>query len=67
MNILRRGVSAGEEASHKDAPEPAVTRRIEVTVERETVTMLVRSRPAPVSAGQELQLPELPAAEKDCN
>jgi hypothetical protein len=50
-NILRRGVPALEagnvlEAGNKkDAAEAGVSRRIEVTVERETVTMLVRAQP----------------------
>jgi hypothetical protein len=45
MNILRRGVTALEAASRKGAAEATGNRRIEVTVERETVTMLVRSLP----------------------
>lgn len=70
MNILRRGVPAGDEASQNNTPEATVTRRIEVTVERETVTMLVRAHPvktpdAPpqVTAGPESELSELPAGE----
>jgi hypothetical protein len=45
MNILRRGVPAVEEAGKQGVAEATVNRRIEVTVERETVTMLVRSQP----------------------
>ena len=44
MNILRRGLPAVEEESKKGVAEATVNRRIEVTVERETVTMLVRSQ-----------------------
>lgn len=40
MNILRRGVPEAEAAA-----EATVSRRIEVTVERETVTVLVRGQP----------------------
>jgi hypothetical protein len=43
MNILRRGVPAAKEATKKSAADATVGRRIEVTVERETVTMLVRN------------------------
>jgi hypothetical protein len=47
MNILRRSVRAAEAAARKDvAAQTTVNRRIEVTVERETVTMLVRGQPA---------------------
>jgi hypothetical protein len=42
MNILRRGIPELEAASKKSAGEATLNRRIEVTVERETVTMLVR-------------------------
>jgi len=70
MNILRRGVPAGEEAAKKSAAEATVSRRIEVTVERETVTMLVRSLPkggrderASGSSGPESERRKLPPPE----
>jgi hypothetical protein len=44
-NILRRGVPATIANSKKGSAEAIVNRRIEVTVERETVTMLVRGQP----------------------
>ena len=46
MNILRRGVPAAKAASKKNAAQATVNQRIEVTVERETVTVLVRGQPA---------------------
>jgi hypothetical protein len=52
MNILRRGVPASKEAGKEGASQGSVNRRIEVTVERETVTMLVR--------GQFEQVSEMP-------
>jgi hypothetical protein len=53
MNILRRGVPASKEAGKEGASQGSVNRRrIEVTVERETVTMLVR--------GQFEQVAEMP-------
>jgi hypothetical protein len=44
MNILRREVPVTKAAGKEVSPEPAVSRRIEVTVERETVTILVRGQ-----------------------
>lgn len=41
MNILRRDIPSAEAAA-----KATVSRRIEVTVERETVIMLVRGQPA---------------------
>ena len=52
MNILRRGVPASKETGMEGAAQGSVNRRIEVTVERETVTMLVR--------GQLEQVAEMP-------
>ena len=46
MNILRRRVPAAEAAGKNGPAEPTVNRRIMVTVERETVTLLVRGQPA---------------------
>jgi hypothetical protein len=70
MNILRRGVPASKETGKEGASQSSVNRRIEVTVERETITMLVRAHPvknpdapAQLTAGPELHLPELPPAE----
>jgi hypothetical protein len=54
MNILRRGVPASKETGKEGASQSSVNRRIEVTVERETVTMLVR--------GQFEQVAEMPPA-----
>ena len=45
MNILRRRVPAAEAADKNGPAEVAVNQRIEVTVERETVTVLVRGQP----------------------
>ena len=45
MNILRRRVPAAEAAGKNGPAEPTVNRRIMVTVERETVTVLVRGQP----------------------
>jgi hypothetical protein len=45
MNILRRRVPAAETAGKNGPAEATVNQRIEVTVERETVTMLVRGQP----------------------
>jgi hypothetical protein len=53
MSILRRGVPHSKETGKEGASQGSVKRRrIEVTVERETVTMLVR--------GQLEQAAELP-------
>ena len=46
MNILRRRVRAMKEAAKEGTAEATVSRRIEITVERETVTVLVRGQPA---------------------
>ena len=45
MNILRRGVQAVKAASKKNAAQATVSQRIEITVERETITVLVRGQP----------------------
>lgn len=45
MNILRRRVPAAEAADKNGPAEVAVNQRIEVTIERETVTVLVRGQP----------------------
>jgi hypothetical protein len=70
MNILRRGIPAAEANSQEPLAEPVMSRRVKVTVERETVTVLVRGQPGqsvaesqaaavePVSA--ELQEPRPP-------
>jgi hypothetical protein len=44
MNILRRWLGATKEAEQTAAAQPAVNQRIQVTVERETITMLVRGQ-----------------------
>jgi hypothetical protein len=49
MNILRRGVPASKETGMEGAAQGSMYRRIEVTVERETVTMLVRGQLEQVS------------------
>jgi hypothetical protein len=67
MNILRRGIPALEAAGRKVAAEATLNRRIEVTVERETVTLLVRGLPkdgrderASGGSGPESESQELP-------
>jgi hypothetical protein len=45
MNILRRGGRRGEPAKDEIAKQESGPRRIEITVEREWVSMLVRQRP----------------------
>ena len=67
MSILRRGVPAAKAASVKSVAEAPLSRRVEVTVERETVTVLVRGQPkdneeGPASGndGPESKLLELP-------
>jgi hypothetical protein len=45
MNILRRSLPATEAASKENAAEGTPGRRVEVTIERETTTLLVRGRP----------------------
>lgn len=75
MNILRRGVPAAKAANRKNIATTSVSRRIEVTVERETVTMLVRGQPQDSNhtiAGNDkpksefLELPpSAPASEKE--
>ena len=50
MNILRRGVRTTETAGNKIDAEISGTRRIEVTVERETVSVLVRGQPKAAQA-----------------
>jgi hypothetical protein len=64
MDILRRGAPAAKEIN----ADGAVHQRIEVTVEREVVSMLVRGQPqggaqppAGESTAPEAELPELPA------
>ncbi len=55
MNILRRGVPRSKETGKEGASQGSMNRRrIEITVERETVTMLVR--------GQLEQAAEMPPA-----
>ncbi|MGA3159818.1 MAG: hypothetical protein ABSC77_01275 [Terracidiphilus sp.] len=44
MNILPRGVRVARAASRKNAAEATVSQRIEITVERETITVLVRGQ-----------------------
>ena len=44
MNILRRGGPAEEANSKELFAEPAMIRRVKVTTERETVTVLVRGQ-----------------------
>jgi hypothetical protein len=72
MNILRRGAPSEEANSKEFFAEPAMNRRVKVTTERETVTVLVRGRPAqnqqaPASerAGLESEHLELPPPEPE--
>jgi hypothetical protein len=80
MNILRRGIPAAEAKSQEPPAEPVMSRRVKVTVERETVTVLVRGQPGqaavepqtiavePASAnGQESKPPELPPPAREDN
>ncbi|MGA3161433.1 MAG: hypothetical protein ABSC77_09465 [Terracidiphilus sp.] len=71
MNILRRGATAAEANSKESFSEPAKNQRIEITVERETVTMLVRGQtvenhqaPALESVTPEPECLELPPSAK---
>jgi hypothetical protein len=50
MNILRRVLPETKAESRESASEPTERRRIEVTVERETVTVLVRGQPGRATA-----------------
>jgi hypothetical protein len=68
MNILRRGVSVKETRNDEKSGEEITQGRIEVTVEREWVSMLVRGQPkegakqpASADSGSESGAPELPA------
>jgi len=44
MNILRREIPVAKEVVSSSSPDAHVNRRVEVTVERETVTLLLRSQ-----------------------
>jgi hypothetical protein len=68
MNILRRGVPVEETTKDEKSGEEMTHGRIEVTVEREWVSMLVRRQPkegakepASGESGSESGPPELPA------
>jgi hypothetical protein len=50
MNILRRNAPETKTKSKEPAAEPAKSRCVKVTVERETVTVLVRRQPHPAAA-----------------
>ena len=64
MNILRRGVPEEKESAQKNT-QPASIRRIEVTVERETITMLVRGQPGKASEAPTIEAePEAPPQQK---
>ena len=72
MNILRRGVQAVKAAGKKNAAQATVSQRIEISVERETVTVLVRGQPqgnveGPASGKDEPESrrPELPPPASD--
>ena len=60
MNILRRGVQAVKAAGKKNAAQATVSQRIEITVERHSVTRFSRSNGAESAETAEPQL-ELPA------
>ena len=55
MKILSRKSSTAKEASQADGPARQVHRRIEITVEREIVSVLVRGRQGAGSEGQVLE------------
>jgi hypothetical protein len=61
MNILRRVLPETKAESQEIATEPTVHRRVKVTVERETVTVLVRGQP-----GQAAAEPQTIAVEPAC-
>jgi hypothetical protein len=46
MNILRRSAPEAKAKSKESVAQPAMSRCVKVTVERETVTVLVRGQPA---------------------
>jgi hypothetical protein len=58
MNILRRGIQAAEAKSQEPPAEPVMSRRVKVTVERETLTVLVCGQP-----GKAAIEPQTPAVE----
>jgi hypothetical protein len=68
MDILRRGVPAAEGNTKEISPDRTVHQRVEVTVEREVVSILVRGQPKdgaqqPAGGGAEPEAapPKLPA------
>jgi len=67
MNILRRSLQPTEVDGRESRTARTRSRRIQVTVERETVTMLVRGQPVEADeppalqrTGMESKLPKLP-------
>ena len=78
MSILRRSAPKAEAKSKEPVAEPAKSRRVKITVERETVTMLVRGQPeeietkpigetsAPESGRRELSPPATATPATDC-
>ena len=68
MNILRRGVQVEKPTKDEKTAQDISHQRIEVTLEREWVSMLVRGQPkegakepASADSGPESGPPELPA------
>jgi hypothetical protein len=68
MNILRRGVQVEKPTKDEKTAQEISHQRIEVTLEREWVSMLVRGQPkegakepASADSGPESGPPELPA------
>jgi hypothetical protein len=60
MNILRRWLRETKEADQDVASQPAMNQRIQVTVERETITLLVRG---PQTRDQQAPTAEIAAEE----
>jgi hypothetical protein len=59
MDILRRSLQPTEADDRERQSATAGRRRIQVTVERETVTMLVRGQPVEAGETQASQRPEM--------
>jgi hypothetical protein len=66
MTILRRDAAETKKESAKEIASPASGQRVEITVEREIVTMLVRSHPAKDAENRATSeaLPEEPTQHK---
>ena len=63
MNILRRNPPDGDDKPEKPVAGQPGAQRIELTVERETITMLVRGKADPARVTPQAK-PEQPAVEE---